>query len=480
MPAPTNISFATATDLTTLPQTITQQADDAGTTYTLYFHVPANLITAAITELGVFGFGDLVTYQPTTRVYQGPVGTPVQIVRATADQPAALNIPLQVPVVVGTDYFITVTPNAGNPTPAMLTLLVQAAPNASMQAGDIVIPDDTAGSVGDSSGFPVVILDPSADHAIRRFINPFSASEQGDVVHDTNSVLMQRDPITPFDVFRLTLYDSAYAVKMYIPYTPAIGNQPPVIRANQTTQTFWVGYFNDPDLYAFSVTPAGIASAVENLGNTFTGISSIAANPDETILYWVERNDSLIKRWDLVNGVMLTDLIARDATHRVVDILVLANGELVIGYWKSTVTRDFNVKHYSAAGVLLHTYSFGSDVNTGSSPRLAHSLDNLTSFWAYLAPDSGFATTGRLIHIYQVQISDGSFLTNRTYMQYRRGVLSGAATATPTAYFGASNSCPFWIAGTSTPPPTPLPNGCPAGLSLQPVAGPPGCAPDLQ
>jgi hypothetical protein len=437
MPAPTNTSFVTATDLTSIPQTITQTADFSGTTYDLYFRVPPSLVVTGMVELGIFAFGDLAVYMPTTRFYLGPAGAPTQVVKV--DEPAALNVPLQVPITVATEYFIKVATNAGNPTPATLTLLVQAAPNLAIQRGDIVIPDDTV-------GFPVAILDPDNDYGIRRFAHPFSASEQGDTLHTSGHSLMLRRP-TDVTVDHLGLFDETYAYILGIAFSPAIGNTGPVIRSNQTTQKFWVMYFNDPTLYAFSLTPDGVPSAVENLGDVFSTPLSVATSPDETILYFVD-TASQVRRWSLVTHSALSDLVASTANYATVDLLVLSNGEVLVGLFKTSATRDFKVKHYDAAGTLLHTYSFGSDIRN-ISPRLAYSLDNLTTFWVYLPRPVEGANRGK-VNVEQVQISDGTILVNRTYAEFETGRYRGAATATPLADFGASNSCPFWIVGTES------------------------------
>jgi hypothetical protein len=71
MPAPTNTSFATATDLGTLSAstlTASLRVDDSGTAYTVYFtFVAASDGVAA----GALAFGDLVTYQPFLQPMKG-------------------------------------------------------------------------------------------------------------------------------------------------------------------------------------------------------------------------------------------------------------------------------------------------------------------------------------------------------------------------------------------------------------------------
>ena len=469
MAPPTNISFLTATDLTSLPETINQTADDAGTTYDLYFRIPSALITAQVKELSIFGFGDLTVYTPTVRAYVGPAASPVQIVRPGSDDPKGTNITIQVPVDTGNDYFVKVSTNAGNPSPAALVLTIRAASNDFILSGDIVIPDDTV-------LYPLAVLNPNTDYAIRRFIHPYSASEQGDVLHTSGKSLMSREP-TGVAIDKLAFYDEQYAYVSTLSFSPAIGNIEPYIRTNQSTQRFAVIYFNDPTTYSFFINSSGVASAVENMGDVYGNAGEapgpVTTSPDESIIYWAVRSDSKIYSWDLVSHAAIGTWKAAVASYRVGDLLTLSNGEILIGYFKSSATLDYNVKHFSADGTLLHTYNFGSDIRA-VTPRLAHSIDNLTSFWVYVPRPSSGANRGKS-NVYQVRISDGVYLTDRVYAMYETGEYEGAATATPLAPFGASNSCPFWIAASSAPAMSGLytVSGTGAGFDpLSPSSGP--------
>src|SRR5688500_16232274 len=104
MPAPTNTSATTATDLGTLPASVSQNVHDSGTTYEVWHKFTA---PAGVTVVGVFGFGDLTTYRPTIRPYNGPAGAPTALLSIGAE-----NKPIQFPVTPGTEYFLKCTPNA--------------------------------------------------------------------------------------------------------------------------------------------------------------------------------------------------------------------------------------------------------------------------------------------------------------------------------------------------------------------------------
>src|SRR5262245_41304056 len=128
MPAPTNISFATSTDLGALPASTTQRVDDSGTTYTVYYKLTAP--TGAVV-LGAFGFGDLVTYKPTLDLYDQSQTSLLGIFNQ--------NKPVQFPVTPGQVYYLKFTPNAGNPSPANLSVTASVAPNTTVPAGSLAV-----------------------------------------------------------------------------------------------------------------------------------------------------------------------------------------------------------------------------------------------------------------------------------------------------------------------------------------------------
>src|SRR4029453_2573321 len=155
MPPPPNTTPATATDLGALPANLTQTVHDAGTTYTVWYRFTA---PAGAVVVGVWGFGDLTVYRPTLRPYIGPATAPVPWLSIDA-----LNKPCQFPVTPSTVYYLEVTPNAGNPAPAVLTLTVEVAPTDAAQGGDRVV-------IADAPGHPPALYTPSGDFTVRRFV----------------------------------------------------------------------------------------------------------------------------------------------------------------------------------------------------------------------------------------------------------------------------------------------------------------------
>jgi hypothetical protein len=136
VPAPTNTSAGTATDFGTLPYSGSQNAHDAGTTYTVWY----KYTPATSQMISVFGFGDLVTYRPTITVFTGVGATPVGI--------GVTNKPVQVYVNSGSTYWFRFVPNGGNPTPAVLLLEAEAFVPEAIPSGAILVNDDTDGAPG--------------------------------------------------------------------------------------------------------------------------------------------------------------------------------------------------------------------------------------------------------------------------------------------------------------------------------------------
>ena len=324
-----------------------------------------------------------------------------------------------------------IRPNAGNPSPASLTLAVEAAPNAAVPVGAIAVPDDAPDR-------PAALLD-STTGEVLRFVSPFPAGEQGDVL--ANGTMLVSDEFTDLD---LKLYDATFTLITSVAWTwTGVG---PTIRANHGSNTFYVGSDGSGG------TPAQVStvSAAGVLGATTwvlpeVGLDAAAASNDDTVLYFSGQisGGSAIERWDLINDVALADLVAAVVGYIVIDILVLSDDSLVVGYFKSSAPQDLLATRYDATGAVLHTYSFGSN-HTSLKPRMAYALDNPASFWMWTHTDTPAGFTSML----NVRVSDGTILTTLTVAEYEGGVYEPAASATPAARFGMSFSCPFFVTRT--------------------------------
>jgi hypothetical protein len=428
VPVPSNRFVDTAIAITTLPYSNTQQVDDSGTTYSVWY---AYTPPEGVEEIGVFGFGDLVTYRPVLWVYDGDVLDPSFYFSSSNNKPA------QIPVTPGVTYYLRFLPNGGNPTPANLSVSVVAAPTDPAPVGSILINDDS-GPVDWSDWptgtvFPGVVL--GSDGAVLRFVHGMPSGEAGDALED--GTILLSDEFIDLDLKR---YSAQLELLGSVAY--AWVGVSPVINAHHTGNKWYVGSKGS------GLTPASATTVLANgtLGPTTwtfpdAGLQAIAASPDETVLYLTGQatGAGAVQRWDLVNNLPLSDLgsIASYGAH---DVLVLKDGSIV-AHFTNAGTGDVKVRRYSAAGAVLNTYDLGAGGLT-TAGRLAYAIDNPTSFWAWGHPTG--ASSGLSVFT-NIRASDGTVLATVTSVEFEGGVYQPTATATPTARFGNSFSCPFIV-----------------------------------
>lgn len=416
MAAPTNTDATTATDLGTLPATITQDVHDAGTTYTVWYKFTA---PAGSVVIGAFGFGDLVTYRPTIRPYSGPAASPVQILSI-----AGQNKAIQFPVTAGSEYFLKLTTNGGNPSPASLSLNVQAHAELATPAGSILVPDDT-------EGFPAAIINPTTGEVLK-YVYPFPAGEQGDAL-ETGAFLVNDNSGT--DVH---LYDSAFVEQATLDPFPSNGANMRRIRVSPALQTFYVGTAGGAAADITTVSSAGVLGAT-----TWTlpasGMTALAPNNDGSLVYVSGQTASTntpIKRWQTGSSSFASDLIAaQGASTSVSDILVLSD-DTIVAVWRHSGTSAVTVRHMATDGTVLASYATTS---SSAGTRLAYdSADYQTFVWLW-THSSGVST------FHKITVATMTAASTVSGTDFETGVYQAAETATPTDRFGFSFSCPFLL-----------------------------------
>ena len=425
MPAPTNISFATATDLGTLPADVIQDVHDAGTTYTVFYKFTA---PAGILVVGAFGFGDLTTYRPTVAVFDQAQLAYLGI--------AVQNKPVQFYVTPGQIYYLRFTTNAGNPTPAILTLNVQVAPQLTVPVGTIFVPDDANADGTVAGGFPAALVSHLNNYTTINFVNPFPSGEAGDVLASTGRILVSDE----FVDFNFKLYDNQIN---FLANVASLGNGSPRIRACQGASIFYAGSVGGGGQNARvrTISNAGVLGGTTyDLG--VAGLTALAAKNDETILYYsgaVSSVNSEIKRWDLVLNAAMSDLVADiGGTYQVTDILYLADDTIIVMYFQSS-NGSVIIKNYNLSGTLLRTYDLGTG-NSSTKPRLAYAIDDPDSFLAWTHASGTGESRFR-----EIETSSGTVLGNVIQSEYEGGAYQSAETATPNSRSGPSFSCPFMV-----------------------------------
>jgi hypothetical protein len=416
MPSPTNTSATTATDLGALPASVSQNVHDAGTTYTVWYQH-----TAATTGvIGIWGFGDLSVYRPTIDVFTGPASSPVAYL--TTSPITAQNKPVQLPVTAGTTYYFRFTPNAGNPTPAVLAIEAEAAPTGTARRGDIIITDDTF-------GFPGAIIDQDSG-TVKGFVHPFAAGEAGDSL---NGVLALED--VGDNEIRIFRRDFTQIAAIAVTPVEIAGS----IRANKILKRFYaLDRSSNPD-QVLAIELDGSTSATHSLPGHNSDMVSLAVNNDGTIMYWGSTSaNGIIHRWDLVNEVGLSDFANIGASRFVFDLFVLTDGTVLANFLEGNGSI---VRRYSAAGALLNTYDFSTEPDLfGTTPRVAVIGGSDASIFLI-----GTHHDGGIWRFRRVRISDGEVLSSIDTVEYEGGVYQGDETANPVARFGASFSCPVII-----------------------------------
>ncbi len=352
--------------------------------------------------------------------------------------------PFQIPVVAGTPYYFNIQNDVGAYTFSLI-----AGPNLVAPTGSIFVNDD-------HPGYPLALLSVT-DGSVLQFVYPFPAGENGDVIASgthTGRVLVH-DRAT----HHLKLYSPTFDMLTDLPYT-STGNPKYPIRADHTRSQFYVGKPVDPThgsvATVTTVTSAG-AFGPQTWVLPAAGLTAVATNVAGTILYFTGQTSSTnapVKRWDLVNDVALSNLVAGlGATWLTLfDIIVLADDTIVVSYESTTAATAPVIKHYATDGSVLHTWTMTGDRST--DVHLASALDDPASVWIWTKmnppPDLNFGTS----HFTNVNTSDGTTISSVERREFETGIWLGITAPPPDPErFGHSFSCPFLILRAPVPAP---------------------------
>ncbi len=321
-------------------------------------------------------------------------------------------------------------------------------------AGSLAFPFNTP------AGSPIVYLDPTT----------------GALVDATDPVQGELSDILDSGIFT-TAYDLVYS---YCPVGVLGDWSPPVVRTGfkaprgNYDDRFYVGggYGSPTNSVIQAVSTAGTLLDTWELGVVagaggfaIQGAYSLAADSDNTVCYYALQptgattaQKKLVLAWDLVNDVTLGTFVS-DADRYVsaqsgYGLLTMRNGELLVG-WTGHSAFSTEVRHYSAAGALLHTYTLIAGASNGL-PVLTSALDDL-SFWV------GFYASGVYYRLQQIQISDGTVLNEVNISSAFRSsinTLYGITWNPDSSFFVTRSACPY------VPPDPPGPEPFPPGAHV--------------
>lgn len=435
---PTNAGFAGAIDIVGLPFTANQNLVVSGFAFDgWYKHTGISSY-----NLGIWGFGDLVTFMPTVEVYESDGVTRYPAI----SQISAINIPLQVPFVGANQKYFRYIPNSRTLAVANLVVNAQQSPNESIPLGSICVPDDTA--EGDFKLGIFSAIDGDDYHVL--VYKDFPAGESGDSL-DNGFILVQDEEDNSIKGFNAS-YAQVFSIASR-PMASTFG----CIRQCRGTQRWWVLYLSGGTQYvARFVTDAGVEGTAHNVATLASAEDPycLAVDNTEAILYYGEAtagSDS-IKNFNLATDTLIgTFAAAPGANYKVADILVLSNGNIV-AYWASIVDDNIQVIQYNAAGVVQTTKNLGNGFVFPLSirGRMTYSLDDPDSVWVWVHPSTPMAGTSKFM---EIELSTGNILKTILQQEYEIGEYNSVPTATPER-FGNSFSCPFWVATTGVAPPS--------------------------
>lgn len=466
MPPPPNTTFGTAIAITTLPFVTTQDAmdHDDGLVYDLWYtYTPSDSYV-----YGMFAYGNFSDYFVECEVYTLVAGVPTSYLGLGSNNRD--DRPVYFPVTSGETYYIKLVDDSDPGIPAAIcNISFKRSPEEEIQVGDIFVPDER-------DGFPAAIIDPATGD-IRAMATEFNdtPSVAGDVLLNGTFLLDDRTNQN------FELYDADFNLLTVVAF-PWTGSYP-IVRTCRPGNCFYVAnrVSETPGPTDFPIVKRIDANGVIGLSWTLpqTGLVSLAVNNAETIMYNAGQGlnsaalNAPIKRWDLVNSVMVSDFAAAVAGYSVRSLMVLADDTILALYGESVGTPDAFIRHYDTSGTILHTYTLGETVVTGyASNYLFQALDDPASFWVRHHPRVGgeFNITEHT----HIEVSSGTELAAVLTTEFTAGVATRFTEEAALPQFGNAPSCPvFLLQATITPPPPPTTSVCPPQNWLLPAAS--GC-----
>jgi hypothetical protein len=377
-------------------------------------------------------------YETTIKVWTGTPGSLTQVVPTGVNRRQALIVP----VTAGTRYYIEVADfwtddggsyEAGNE----MTFSVVAKPNLAAPIGSLIVPNDVA-------PFALAVLS-AADGDTLRLV-AFPPCERGAVLPSGIMCVNDSDNLDTVHV-----YDDQLALIGSVTITPGADAFKPVITEDGT-------YFYLIDRYgvgttALSVTRITNPGTVPELDattwsvpvvvSTSQAVKSAGVSRDGSILYWTFVNTQGVHRYDLVNSVGLTDLVAIPAgpPSYALDLIVLSDDTILVGYIGAGA--DF-IRRYATDGSTLNTYTLSLQDTLNHIQPDATDPD---AFWVWSFPGDLSATFSSPSRFQQIRASDGVVLTTFVVEQFNDGIGPAADKYDPgdMPRHQHANSCPFFV-----------------------------------
>lgn len=421
---PTNTTAATATVISSLPYSFSQDVSDGGGVPFTVWYTYTPTADDAVLSLMLFG-NTGGTYTPTTRVAVdtgGGAGT--SIYRGITNYPQK---PVYFTCEPGVQLWFRALPNPADTTPATLTIELKSFAQTDAPEGSVFVNDASTAS------FPAALLDSDTGDPVQ-YVNGFPGGEQ--MVQLLDGTMLVED----VDTASAKIYTGQY---VYVATLPGVYNNAHY-SSNRTT-LFYVADTGTDLVTAY--TPAGAAAT--SYGPLATDPSRIGIARDDSIIYYANgTSGGAVKQWITATDSAGSDLVAGVTGYVVKEIFVLEDGTILVLRRQVADTTVFTLIRYSAAGATLTTYSSLLTDSATSDGHLAFANDDPDSFWVWIKIADGFS---RFIN---VDTTAGTAIDSWEQIHYTSGSYDGTATATPDSFFGASESCTFLITRMGSVPPT--------------------------
>lgn len=466
MPA-TNTTPATATPITALPFSITQDVSGgADTTYvpvcdTYAIHFPVWFTytpPAGVTVIGIHFLPSSPTasYDPVMTVW---VGTPPALTLANTGVSgstescwgslgASVGAYASLNVTPGTTYYIQITDDSGLSSPdANLVLNVLGSPGLAAAVGSLLVPNDQV-------GYPAALLS-ATDGSVLQMIG-LPSCEQGVLLPGGTMCLAAEGPAAGanivaaldfYDVTTFTLQESVTSIVL-----SSSGSTNP-LTSNRTNRFYWLQQATSLASVVRALNQDGtIVSTVWNLSPIAGGsiVEGIAASTDDQWLYFSSASYTVsfgVGRWNLVTNAFDGWVMPPNSSYNGHGRDLILLPDLGFAFFAENMTGGSRaVYHFSPAGALLHTFA----VPGAGTPRLCLDPTDGTVVWVMFWPTGG--ANGQPVHFRALHTSDGSVATDVVSTVSEPG--DGGAPQ-----FGPSQSCPLILLPVAVPAPPSGPGG---------------------
>lgn len=427
---PTNISAATATNITSLPYT------DSYDTFNLPIWYKR---TAEGDEkyIGVWGFGGLGDYAPSLYVWTGSGTTEWP---NASFQTIAVNVPAETPQVSGSTYYYEFRSDFSG-VGGTLDVSFLPEPDDPLPQGAFLVTDE-------SQGYGASVISETDGHVYQFKYPEFPASEIGTRLYGGSERILIVAAFTDDD--ELYLYGPDLTLVTSIPFGSGSTASDTVIAVTSNQEDTFYLLYNPSGIvteqYVLRMSDAGVINPTVIGPLTSTGPNtggSIAVSPDETILYYQCTGNNLgaIHRWNLTTNSAMSDLVASPGAGYFAigngALVVLPSGNVIGGFDQFLSGSNGFLRMYNSSGVQQWSYDTGVLAIDYHGAKVSFGADYPDSVWLIVHFINGHS---RFIDL---DVSTGTALSSFDVATYFTGAYEPSESATPESRFGPAPSCVY-------------------------------------